>query len=139
MNLSPERKRQVYLDNVDRLIALNPEVFNKKFPLPLKVGIHKDIKGLLGLPARQTNALVSMWCSRAEYKFMLLSGHMRRDINGKIVDAEETHITNRVITSFNKRLSGKRKKQFALDHKEFFGYEAFCSVKGKKKCLTLPF
>lgn len=39
MSLSKERIIQTYKENVDRLIALNPTVFNKDFPLPLKLSL----------------------------------------------------------------------------------------------------
>lgn len=128
MKLSRERARQAYLDNIDRLISINPDVFNKKFPLPLKVGIYHEVKELLELPCRETNALLSGWCSRWEYGAMMASGHMRRDTNGQITSFGD-YLDKRREAVIRKRLGTKKYKAFNEEHKVAFGFDAFSLIK----------
>lgn len=128
MSLSKERIIQTYKENVDRLIALNPTVFNKDFPLPLKVGIYADVKRMLGLPARQTSALLLCWCSRWEYACMSVSGHMRRDIDGKIVDRGDNYVDPLRKRFVKRHLSKSKREAFNQAHLMEFGFEAFSAM-----------
>lgn len=84
--MKPENKYKTYKMHVDRLVALNPSVFNKEFPKPLMIGVDKVIREKLNLSSRQVGALLHCWTQRKEYQFMLCSYASRHDLNGNSIE-----------------------------------------------------
>lgn len=74
----------VYKKSIEELLVLFPTVFCKDFPLPLGIGVHKQIKAVTGWSRFRVHAVMSIWTSRMEYTLMACSLGKRFDLNGNV-------------------------------------------------------
>ncbi len=76
----------------DALSAWMPELFNQASPVPLEVGISKQLKALnppeLG---RSFNSAIDLWCSRQEYLLACAHGEYRIGLNGRKSELTQRH------------------------------------------------
>lgn len=89
--MKTENQYKIYKANINKLIALYPNLFNKEFPLPLAIGIDKLLKPQLGLSCRQISAVLRCWTNRKEYQFMLCSVYGRYHIDGLFSELRTEH------------------------------------------------
>ncbi|MFW3388416.1 UNVERIFIED_CONTAM: ProQ/FINO family protein, partial [Kocuria sp. CPCC 205274] len=60
-----------------------PVVFNKLYPLPLFVGVHKALEENTNFTPKEISALLNIWVQRHEYSCMACSIGRRYDLDGK--------------------------------------------------------
>ena len=83
----------IYKKNVGILVKQFPEIFNKKNPKILKVGIHHDIVRETGLSGVTVRRILCCWTSRAEYRKVGAGGGSRFNLAGCAVsEISEEHV-----------------------------------------------
>ena len=78
----------LYRSKIGVLVAAFPKTFNKKKPLPLKIGIHKDINELVdqhGLTSDEVDVCLRIWTQRREYVQQACQVQHRFDLSGNKV------------------------------------------------------
>lgn len=78
----------LYRSKIGVLVAAFPKTFNKKKPLPLKIGIHKDINELVdqhGLTSDEVDVCLCIWTQRREYVQQACQVQHRFDLSGNKV------------------------------------------------------
>lgn len=65
------------------LRAAYPEIFNKKTPVPLKIGIHKNIEEELQLSPQLVSQALIPWTRHRKYLYALSQGGIRYDLRGR--------------------------------------------------------
>ena len=82
-----------YKANIGNLIEKYPEIFNKKDPKILKIGIHHDLVKETGLSGIHIRKLLYIWTHRFEYRQRGACGGYRIDLSGNYGEAiSEEHI-----------------------------------------------
>lgn len=71
-----------YKRRIGELCEQFPEAFNKRFPLPLSIGIHHQLLESTQFTEKEISALLKVWVNRWEYKCMATSVGRRFDIFG---------------------------------------------------------
>lgn len=94
----------LYRSKINVLVITFPEVFNKKKPLPLKIGIHNDINALVdqhGLTDVEVDTCLRIWTQRREYVQQACLLQHRFDLSGKA----DCPISYENLRGFAKRLA----------------------------------
>lgn len=65
-----------------RLAVDYPFLFHKDAPLPLKLGIAKDIAARYGATRRVVEKMLNWWCGRRAYLYALAEGAARHGFDG---------------------------------------------------------
>lgn len=71
-----------YKRRIGELCAQFPEAFNKRFPLPLSIGIHIQLLEATQFTEEEIHVLLKIWVNRWEYKCMATSSGRRFDVFG---------------------------------------------------------
>lgn len=94
----PSLAYTTYLENIPALIKAYPRVFNRKKPLPLKVGIYKDLceaQEIHGLTPDTLTHVLAIWVIRREYhEAMCLHSHrfdLQCNVVSKVTDGHKGH------------------------------------------------
>lgn len=102
----------IYLENIHALIEAYPRVFNRKKPLPLKVGIYKDLREaqeVHGLTPDILKCVLAIWVVRREYQeAMCLHSHrfdLQCQVAGKVTAEHKVHHSYKLASSHSKAWS----------------------------------
>ena len=74
-----------YKRRIAELCNQFPAVFNKQFPLPLAIGVHKELEKLTSFTPAEINVILKVWTLRWEYICMAASVGKRYDLDGNQV------------------------------------------------------
>lgn len=84
---------KVYKKHIGILETQFPDIFNKKDPKILKVGINHDIVRETGLSGVTVRRVLCCWTSRLEYRKVGALGGNRVDLNGcPVSEISEEHV-----------------------------------------------
>ena len=77
-----------YRSKIEILVQAFPEVFHKKLPRPLKIGVHNDLNELVdqhGLTSDEVDVCLRIWTQRREYVQQACQVQHRFDLSGNKV------------------------------------------------------
>ena len=108
------------------IIALWPDLFNREAPLPLAIGIHKEIKAMLPeAPTKGISGFLSWWTARKPYLKAVIKGGPRWQLNtckaGEVAPDEQKQAAERlerIAASVKARKKAKTKAKPAPIHTE---------------------
>lgn len=112
-----------YKRRIGELVTQFPHVFNKKFPLPLAIGITQQIADSTEFEYREAAALMKVWCARREYFMMMSSVGSRQDLAGEMSLLNPVHLAHAASMLANFPL--KAAASFARSFRMEFGLEPF--------------
>lgn len=115
-----------YKRRIGDLVAAFPHAFNKCFPHPLAIGIHKQIVERTDFTAKEVSVLLRVWTHRAEYLAMGQSIGSRIDLDGNLSLMSPEHV--RCFVNYHKRMNPKFIKAFTTIFGKAFGRPAFLAV-----------
>lgn len=127
-NVSKKLAYLTYKENIDLLVKLYPASFNKQFPLPLELNVHKEIARKTGWSAEKTSMVLNIWTTRMEYVMMACSTGKRFKLHSVAMKIRSP-IDPEPMAGFSNRLKSFRDRgrvvKFKHDFLYKFGYEAF--------------
>lgn len=122
-----------YKKSIGQLEKLFPATFNKEFPLPLVIGVHKQIQAVTGWSKWQLHAVMCIWTARMEYTMMACSTGKRHDLNGNI----SVPMSDDTIAYYTGKLNSYKDrvciKTFCVDYGQAFGRPALICVPIKSR------
>lgn len=83
------------------LKALNPQLFNKSFPLPLAIGIHKELAERTRFSPKEISILLAVWTRRSEYLFMMSNSEHRYDLELNQTELAIEHYNDAIVKVIN--------------------------------------
>lgn len=111
-----------YKQNIGKLIAAYPHLFNRLKPLPLAIGIHKQIleNGSSGLSNTMVVDCLTIWCKRIEYVAEARKeGSQRHNLNLTISEEVSQQDRARFARVHDaKRFKGKKLKSCPLKEED---------------------
>lgn len=87
--MSDNTEYLTYRSKIEILVQAFPEVFHKKLPRPLKIGVHNDLNAKaaeLNLTEDEIQACLSIWTQRREYVLEACRVQRRYDLDGSVVE-----------------------------------------------------
>lgn len=121
-----------YKRRIGELCEMFPVVFNKKFPLPLNVGVHEVLPRLTGFSQKEINALLRVWVSRREYASMAVSHGWRYDLAGNpTYKIAEDQLSG--FIAIVGRQKGRTLHRWSMAYREKYGRPGFLFVPMDKR------
>ena len=117
---TPDVWFKLYKAHIDKLIELYPEAFNKEYPLPLALGVHKTIQKAVKWPPYRLHAVMAIWTSRMEYNLMANTTGKRYSLEGKEVSSISEEHQNQFIIRLNMFKNRQRIADFCKDYSKQF-------------------
>lgn len=112
-----------YKRRMPELIARFPHLFDKRFPIPLAIGITQEIADWSEFSYLEASVLLKVWCARNEYKMMMCSVGSRQDTQGNMTLLEAKHLDH--AASFLPHIHRKRISTFARAFRLEYGLNPF--------------
>lgn len=87
--MSDNTEYLTYRSKIEILVQAFPEVFHKKLPRPLKIGVHNDLNAKaaeLNLTEEEIQSCLSVWTQRREYILGACRLQRRYDLDGSAVE-----------------------------------------------------
>ncbi|MFW3388651.1 UNVERIFIED_CONTAM: ProQ/FINO family protein [Kocuria sp. CPCC 205274] len=115
-----------YKRRIDELVSAFPHAFNKQFPHPLAIGIHKQLEERTGFSPKEISVLLRIWTHRIEYLSMGCSVGSRVDLDGNLTLISADHIKGFVAA--HEKMSDHFVKRFSKHFLKVYGRPAFIAV-----------
>lgn len=125
-------KYDFYKRRMPELISQFPDLFNKRYPVPLGIGTCEHLVKLTSFTKKEVSVLLYVWCGRVEYTLMALSMGSRvgidsDDPNLRILKLMDDGHRTGFKASF-KEIKPSRIKRFCKGHLKEFGRPALLSL-----------
>lgn len=95
---------EFYKRRMPEIISRYPELFNKRFPEPLAIGITKQLAEATGMTKKEIGHLLYVWCGRHEYLMMMCSSRFRHGLDFMV----SSEISDVHRYGYFKRVNGMR-------------------------------
>ncbi|QYW06075.1 RNA chaperone [Shewanella phage vB_SspS_KASIA] len=112
---------RVYKSNIDKLIELYPDIFNKKAPKPLAIGLYQQLAMDVQVTLTNTvlRSVLMIWTNRFEYlREVIKPNAVRYNLDGSIQgEVSVEHRLAAIQRQHNNRLASKmaRRKRIQLE------------------------
>lgn len=120
-----------YKRRINELCAMYPELFNKQFPWPLAIGIHRKLAEETSFSPAEIKVLLRIWTHRFEYLAMGQSVGSRMDLKGALSLMSPEHVGQ--FVQYHKRMRPASVLRFAKHFHKRFGNPAFIAVPVKER------
>lgn len=124
-------KYDFYKRRMQELIDLYPHLFDKRYPVPLAIGIHKKLIKETHFTKQEISALLWVWVHRFEYVMMALSMGSRVDMDGKLTLISDEDRLGFIAAYKQYTINNRRQKRiekFCKRHLKVFGRPALLGL-----------